>query len=144
MSKRFRLDFSTAYGQLILLVFLPISALALTGGFLVLSDTSRAARTIQKSTADSLLVTFQPVAAAMQTSLLKIDQGLRGHSKMSARAIAEKAGNSVVMLELAEAQRWRRTAASVEADWVNDVKAKGIDGTKLAADARARMDKYAK
>ena len=60
------------------------------------------------------------------------------------RAIAEKAGNSVVMLELAEAQRWRRTAASVEADWVNDVKAKGIDGTKLAADARARMDKYAK
>mgnify|MGYP003586469363 FL=1 len=93
MSKRFRLDFSTAYGQLILLVFLPISALALTGGFLVLSDTSRAARTIQKSTADSLLVTFQPVAAAMQTSLLKIDQGLRGHSKMSAREVATLQSN---------------------------------------------------
>ena len=76
MSKRFRLDFSTAYGQLILLVFLPISALALTGGFLVLSDTSRAARTIQQSTADNLLVTFQPVAASMQTSLVKIDQAL--------------------------------------------------------------------
>ena len=60
------------------------------------------------------------------------------------RAVAEKAGNSIVMLELAETQRWRRTAASVEADWVNDVKAKGIDGVKLAADARARMDKYAK
>lgn len=76
MSKRFHLDFSTAYGQLILLVFLPISALALTGGFLVLSDTSRAARTIQQSTADNLLVTLQPVADSMQTNLLKINQAL--------------------------------------------------------------------
>ena len=76
MSKRFHLDFSTAYGQLILLVFLPISALALTGGFLVLSDTSRAARTIQQSTADNLLLTLQPVAASMQTNLLKINQAL--------------------------------------------------------------------
>lgn len=76
MSKRFHLDFSTAYGQLILLVFLPISALALTGGFLVLSDTSRAARTIQQSTADNLLVTLQPVAASMQTNLIKINQSL--------------------------------------------------------------------
>ena len=76
MSKRFRLDFSTAYGQLILLVFLPISALALTGGFLVLADTSRAARTIQQSTADNLLVTFQPVASSMQNSLVKINQAI--------------------------------------------------------------------
>ncbi|ATW71340.1 ATP-binding protein [Moraxella osloensis] len=76
MSKRFHLDFSTAYGQLILLVFLPISALALTGGFLVLSDTSRAARTIQQSTADNLLVTLQPVAASMQANLIKINQAL--------------------------------------------------------------------
>ena len=80
MSKRFHLDFSTAYGQLILLVFLPISALALTGGFLVLSDTSRAARTIQQSTADNLLVTLQPVAASMQTNLIKINQALSTNS----------------------------------------------------------------
>lgn len=80
MSKRFHLDFSTAYGQLILLVFLPISVLALTGGFLVLSDTSRAARTIQQSTADNLLLTLQPVAASMQTNLLKINQALSATS----------------------------------------------------------------
>ena len=80
MSKRFHLDFSTAYGQLILLVFLPISALALTGGFLVLSDTSRAARTIQQSTADNLLLTLQPVAASMQANLLKINQALSATS----------------------------------------------------------------
>jgi len=80
VSKRFHLDFSTAYGQLILLVFLPISVLALTGGFLVLSDTSRAARTIQQSTADNLLLTLQPVAASMQTNLLKINQALSATS----------------------------------------------------------------
>ncbi|VXA93882.1 BarA sensory histidine kinase (= VarS = GacS) [Enhydrobacter sp. 8BJ] len=80
MSKRFHLDFSTAYGQLILLVFLPISVLALTGGFLVLSDTSRAARTIQQSTADNLLLTLQPVAASMQANLLKINQALSATS----------------------------------------------------------------
>ena len=80
MSKRFHLDFSTAYGQLILLVFLPISVLALTGGFLVLSDTSRAARTIQQSTADNLLLTLQPVAASMQTNLIKINQALSATS----------------------------------------------------------------
>ena len=42
----------------------------------MLSDTSRAARTIQQSTADNLLVTLQPVAASMQTNLIKINQAL--------------------------------------------------------------------
>ena len=42
----------------------------------MLSDTSRAARTIQQSTADNLLLTLQPVAASMQTNLLKINQAL--------------------------------------------------------------------
>jgi TRAP-type C4-dicarboxylate transport system substrate-binding protein len=60
------------------------------------------------------------------------------------RALAEKAGNSIISLELAEVQRWRRTAASVETDWVNDVKGKGIDGARLAADARAAIDRHAK
>lgn len=55
MAKRFRLDFSTAYGQMILLVFLPISVLAMVGGVLVLYDTSRAARVVQKTNADALL-----------------------------------------------------------------------------------------
>ena len=60
------------------------------------------------------------------------------------RAIAEKAGNSIVLLDAAETQRWRRTAAAVESEWIADVKGKGIDGVKLAADARALVSKYAK
>jgi TRAP-type transport system periplasmic protein len=60
------------------------------------------------------------------------------------RDIAVKAGNNIVALELAEVQRWRRTASTVETDWVNEVKAKGIDGAKLASEARALIAKHSK
>ena len=60
------------------------------------------------------------------------------------RAIAEKAGNNILALDVAETQRWRRTAATVETDWINEVKAKNIDGAKLAAEARALIAKYSK
>ncbi|MDP3475404.1 TRAP transporter substrate-binding protein [Hydrogenophaga sp.] len=60
------------------------------------------------------------------------------------RAIAEKAGNNIVALDAAETQRWRRTASTVETDWINEVKAKNIDGAKLAAEARALIAKYSK
>ena len=60
------------------------------------------------------------------------------------REIAVKAGNNIVALDVAETQRWRRTAATVETDWVNEVKGKGIDGAKLASEARALIAKYSK
>ncbi|NCT96224.1 MAG: TRAP transporter substrate-binding protein [Comamonadaceae bacterium] len=60
------------------------------------------------------------------------------------RDIAVKAGNNIVALDVQETQRWRRTAASVETDWVNEMKAKNIDGAKLAAEARALIAKYSK
>lgn len=60
------------------------------------------------------------------------------------RDIAVKAGNKIVTLEPAEVLRWKRTAATVETDWVNEMKGKGIDGAKLAAEARALVEKYSK
>lgn len=60
------------------------------------------------------------------------------------RAIAEKAGNNIVALDLAETQRWRRTAATVETDWINEMNAKNIDGAKLVSEARALIAKYQK
>ena len=60
------------------------------------------------------------------------------------REIALKGGNKITELELAEVQRWRRTASTVETDWVNEVKGKGLDGTKLLSDAKASMAKYSK
>jgi TRAP-type C4-dicarboxylate transport system substrate-binding protein len=58
------------------------------------------------------------------------------------RAIAEKAGNNIVALDTAETQRWRRTAATVETDWVNEMKGKNVDGAKLVSEARALIAKY--
>jgi len=60
------------------------------------------------------------------------------------RDIAVKAGNNIVALDAAETQRWRRTAATVETDWINEMKGKGLDGAKLAADAHALVAKHAK
>lgn len=62
----------------------------------------------------------------------------------SGREIATKAGNKITQLELAETQRWLRTASSVEDDWVKEVRAKGIDGAQLVSEARALLAKYAK
>ena len=58
------------------------------------------------------------------------------------REIAEKARNNIVALDAAETQRWRRTAATVETDWVNEMKGKNIDGAKLLSEARALIAKY--
>ena len=60
------------------------------------------------------------------------------------REIALKGGNKITELDVAEVQRWKRTAASVETDWVNEVKGKGIDGARLLSDAKASMAKYSK
>ena len=59
-------------------------------------------------------------------------------------AIAEKAGNNIVALDVAETQRWRRTAATVETDWINEMKGKNIDGAKLVSEARALIAKNQK
>ncbi|WP_066258446.1 TRAP transporter substrate-binding protein [Hydrogenophaga flava] len=59
-------------------------------------------------------------------------------------AMAQKAGNNLVALDVAETQRWRRTASVVESDWVTEMKGKGIDGAKLAAEARALVAKQNK
>jgi TRAP-type C4-dicarboxylate transport system substrate-binding protein len=63
---------------------------------------------------------------------------------VAGRDIAVKAGNRIVALDIQETQRWRRTAAAVETDWVEEMKAKGIDGAKLAAEARALIAKHSK
>ncbi|WP_439588134.1 TRAP transporter substrate-binding protein [Hydrogenophaga sp.] len=60
------------------------------------------------------------------------------------REIAEKAKNNIVALDVAETQRWRRTAGAVETDWINEMKGKNIDGAKLVSEARALIAKHSK
>ncbi len=58
------------------------------------------------------------------------------------RQIAERAGNNIVALDGAETQRWRRTAGTVETDWIKEVGSKGINGAQLASEARALIARY--
>ncbi len=60
------------------------------------------------------------------------------------RGLAEKNGNTITVLSEAETKRWQETAASVEADWIKDMKAKNIDGAKLIEEAKALVVKYDK
>ena len=59
-------------------------------------------------------------------------------------AVAQKAGNSIVTLDAAETQRWKTTAAAVEADWVKEMQGKKLDGAQLVAEARALIAKHSK
>ncbi|MEZ5615261.1 MAG: TRAP transporter substrate-binding protein [Rhodocyclaceae bacterium] len=59
-------------------------------------------------------------------------------------ALAQKAGNTIHMLDAVETQTWRRTAAAVRGIWYKEVSAKGIDGPKLAAEAEAFIEKHSK
>jgi TRAP-type C4-dicarboxylate transport system substrate-binding protein len=58
--------------------------------------------------------------------------------------LAQKAGNNIVNLDAAETARWQRAAAGVRGVWYNEVKGKGIDGPKLAAEAEALIAKHSK
>ncbi len=56
---------------------------------------------------------------------------------------AQKRGNAIITLDPAETKRWRAQAEPVVDLWINEVKAKNIDGKTLVEDARALVAKYA-
>ena len=55
-----------------------------------------------------------------------------------------KADSLGLPLMVPNSQDPRRTASTVETDWINEVKGKGIDGAKLAAEARALIAKHSR
>ena len=58
------------------------------------------------------------------------------------RALTVKNGNNLISLPKDEVARWRVAAEPVVAEWLNDMKAKGIDGSALLRDARSLIKKY--
>ncbi|WP_157014425.1 TRAP transporter substrate-binding protein [Mesorhizobium xinjiangense] len=58
------------------------------------------------------------------------------------KAIAEKLDNNIIVLDEAETQRWKDTAAPLIEAWEEEMTAKGLDGKALVEDARALVDKY--
>lgn len=51
-------------------------------------------------------------------------------------------GNKVLVIKDADYNAMKSASASVEADWIKQATARGLDGAKLAADARALGKKY--
>ncbi|MGM8870083.1 ATP-binding protein [Psychrobacter sp. 2Y5] len=76
MAYKKRFDTSSAYGQLILLVFLPICILAAVGGLLVFYETMRASNSEQQALAEAVLIRYKPTIAEIVPKLLEQPQDL--------------------------------------------------------------------
>ena len=71
MAHKKRFDSSSAYGQLILLVFLPICILAAVGGLLVFYETMRASNSEQEALAEAVLIRYKPAIVEIVPVLLE-------------------------------------------------------------------------
>ena len=70
MAYKKRFDTSSAYGQLIVLVFLPICLLAAVGGILVFYETMRASNSEQDVLAEAVLIRYAPTITEIIPELL--------------------------------------------------------------------------
>lgn len=70
MAYKKRFDTSSAYGQLIILVFLPICLLAAVGGLLVFYETMRTSNSEQEALAEAVLIRYTPTIAELTPALL--------------------------------------------------------------------------
>ncbi len=59
-------------------------------------------------------------------------------------AAVKAAGNNIITLDENQTSRWKREAEGTRAIWFKEVADKGIDGKKLAAEAEALINKYAR
>ncbi|MEC7120950.1 MAG: ATP-binding protein [Pseudomonadota bacterium] len=85
-----RFSIHSAYGQLIALVFFPISALALIGAWLVLEETHQAAMTEQRNAAQAILARYVPAGQAL-APLLDQPEGVET-TKSILRSMFEESG----------------------------------------------------
>ena len=70
MAYKKRFDTSSAYGQLLILVFLPICLLAAVGGILVFYETMRASNSEQAVLAEAVLIRYTPTITEIVPELL--------------------------------------------------------------------------
>ena len=57
--------------------------------------------------------------------------------------MVKKRGNTITVLDKAEAARWEKATQPVTEAWLKQAKEKGLNGEKLLADAKAALAKYA-
>ncbi|MGP5297642.1 ATP-binding protein [Psychrobacter faecalis] len=81
MAYKKRFDTRSAYGQLIILVFLPICLLAAVGGILVFYETMRASNSEQEALAEAVLIRYTPTIAELVSELLEQEQAENNDDK---------------------------------------------------------------
>ncbi len=95
-----RFDSGSAYGQLIVLVFLPICVLAVVGGILVFHETMRASESEQKALAEAVLIRYKPVVIELIPELLEQDRLQSAANRTYAQNIAgDMTANRKALLE---------------------------------------------
>ncbi|MEN2752154.1 ATP-binding protein [Psychrobacter sp. FBL11] len=100
MAYKKRFDTSSAYGQLIILVFLPICVLAAVGGILVFHETMRASESEQEALAEAVLIRYKPMVTELIPALLVQErQQSKANEKNSQDMIDEMAAASQAALE---------------------------------------------
>lgn len=100
MGYKKRFDSGSAYGQLIVLVFLPICVLAVVGGILVFHETMRASESEQKALAEAVLIRYKPMVTELIPALLEQDRLQSAANKKNAQDIsANMAAASQATLE---------------------------------------------
>ena len=65
-------------------------------------------------------------------------------SDKAAREATAKLGNRIVELGPEETQRWKQLGAQVQTEWVQEVKAKNLDGQQLITEFKGLIAKYQK
>ncbi|MGP4950751.1 ATP-binding protein [Psychrobacter sp. T6-1] len=88
MAQKKRFNTSSAYGQLILLVFLPICVLAIVGGILVFTETMRASDSEQEALAEAVLIRYKPMVRDLVPQLLAQKNQALATDKASSEAVA--------------------------------------------------------
>ncbi len=78
--------------------------------------------------------------SGLKLTVLAADEMLAGDAP--GRAIGEKAGNNIIVLDEAEVARWKEAAAPVREEWLADMKTKNIDGEALIKQADELITKY--
>jgi TRAP-type transport system periplasmic protein len=67
-----------------------------------------------------------------------------GNDPIGRKSASDRPGNTIFTVDIAEAQQFRRASRLVEAEWVEDMKKRGFDGTKLLDSARSLIEKHSK
>lgn len=89
MAYKKRFDTSSAYGQLIILVFLPICVLAAVGGILVFHETMRASESEQEALAEAVLIRYKPMVTELIPALLEQERQRSAAQEISAQNTAD-------------------------------------------------------